>query len=213
MSTERHETACWMCGSGAHRRSSSWVRSQRVIMAYRRSRYSKLRTSYRTGLPPRIWGSSILVTWASLAAQTVKNLPAVQETWVGSLAQEYPLEKEMATHSSILPWRRQRRLVGYNPCGHKEADMTEQPTLSWWQPMTVWGGRPHSWAARDWGQREGLQGGVPQTYCHTLSPTPSTLSLALFRRAHYIPTLSLTSSLQGCGMLAWITTQPLTKSL
>ena len=38
-------------------------------------------------------------------AQTVKNLPAVQETWVQSLGQEDPLEKEMATYSSILAWR------------------------------------------------------------------------------------------------------------
>ena len=38
-------------------------------------------------------------------AQSVKNLPAVQETWVRSLGQEDPLEKEMATHSSILAWR------------------------------------------------------------------------------------------------------------
>ena len=35
----------------------------------------------------------------------VKNLPAMQETWVQSLGQEDPLEKEMATHSSILAWR------------------------------------------------------------------------------------------------------------
>ena len=37
-------------------------------------------------------------------AQTVKNLPAIQETWVQSLGQEDPLEKEVATHSSILTW-------------------------------------------------------------------------------------------------------------
>ena len=37
-------------------------------------------------------------------AQMVKNLPAVWETWVGSLGQEDPLEKDMATHSSILAW-------------------------------------------------------------------------------------------------------------
>ena len=43
--------------------------------------------------------------WASLVAQTVKNLPAMQETWVRSLGQEDPMEKEMATHSSILAWR------------------------------------------------------------------------------------------------------------
>ena len=42
---------------------------------------------------------------ASLVAQLVKNLPAVQETWIQSLGWEDPLEKEMATHSSILAWR------------------------------------------------------------------------------------------------------------
>ena len=38
-------------------------------------------------------------------ARMVKRLPAVQETWVQSLGPEDPLEKEMATHSRILPWR------------------------------------------------------------------------------------------------------------
>jgi len=38
-------------------------------------------------------------------AQTVKNLPAVQETWLQSLGQEDPLEKGMATHSGVLAWR------------------------------------------------------------------------------------------------------------
>ena len=42
---------------------------------------------------------------ASLVAQSVKRLPAMQETWVRSLGQEDPLEKEMPTHSSILAWR------------------------------------------------------------------------------------------------------------
>ena len=41
----------------------------------------------------------------SLVAQTVKNLPAMQETQVQSLGWEDPLEKGMATHSSILAWR------------------------------------------------------------------------------------------------------------
>ena len=44
-------------------------------------------------------------TRASLVAQTVKNLTAMQETLVQSLGWEDPLEKEMATHSSILAWR------------------------------------------------------------------------------------------------------------
>ena len=42
---------------------------------------------------------------SSLVAQTVKKIPALQETGVWSMGREYPLEKEMATHSSILAWR------------------------------------------------------------------------------------------------------------
>ena len=42
---------------------------------------------------------------ATLMAQTIKNVPAMQETWVQPLGQEDPLEKGMATHSSILAWR------------------------------------------------------------------------------------------------------------
>jgi len=48
---------------------------------------------------------SAYINLASLVAQTVKNLPVMQETQVHSLGWEDPLEKEMATHSSILAWR------------------------------------------------------------------------------------------------------------
>ena len=44
-------------------------------------------------------------SWASLVAQTIKNMPAMQETWVQYLGWEEPLEKKTATHSSILAWR------------------------------------------------------------------------------------------------------------
>ena len=47
----------------------------------------------------------LLDVWVTLVAQMVKNLPEIQETWVQSLGQKDPLEKEMATHSSILSWR------------------------------------------------------------------------------------------------------------
>ena len=64
---------------------------------------------------------------ASLVAETIKNLPAMQETQVPSLGGEDPLEKGMATHSSILawtiPWTEEP--VGYSPWGRKEWDMTE----------------------------------------------------------------------------------------
>ena len=63
-------------------------------------------------------------------AQLIKNLPAVQETpetWVQSLRQEDPLQKGMATHSSILAGEShgQRSLVGYSLWSHKESDTTE----------------------------------------------------------------------------------------
>ena len=44
-------------------------------------------------------------SWASLVAQLVKNLTAMQETWVRSLGWEDPLEKGRVTHSNILAWR------------------------------------------------------------------------------------------------------------
>ena len=66
--------------------------------------------------------------WASLVAQRVKRLPAMWETWVLSLGEEDPLEKEMATHSSILVWRIPwtEELGGLQSAGCKESDTTER---------------------------------------------------------------------------------------
>ena len=50
-------------------------------------------------------GYPLQYSWASLVAQLVKNPPAIQETCIGSLGWEDLLEKEKATHSSILAWR------------------------------------------------------------------------------------------------------------
>ena len=65
-------------------------------------------------------------TGSSLVAQLVKNLPAIQETWVRSLGLEDPLEKGMATHSSILAWRIPwtEELGRLQPMGSQEPDMT-----------------------------------------------------------------------------------------
>ena len=73
-----------------------------------------------------------LPLWASLVAQVVKNPPVMQETWILSLSQEAPLEKGMATNSSILAWeiswpavwRAAWSLTNCNPQGHKELDTT-----------------------------------------------------------------------------------------
>ena len=64
--------------------------------------------------------------WASLVAQLVKNLLAMRETWVQSLGWEDPLEKEKATHSSILAWR----IPWTKIHGVAESDTTEQLSLS-----------------------------------------------------------------------------------
>ena len=74
-----------------------------------------------------------------LVAQKVKNLSAMQETWVQSLGREDPLEKEMATHSSILAWKipwteEPGRLQSTWGC--KELERTERLTLS----LSQWGG-------------------------------------------------------------------------
>ena len=50
-------------------------------------------------------GYPLQYSWSSLVAQMVKNLPAMQDIWVQSLAQEDPLEERVSTHSSILAWR------------------------------------------------------------------------------------------------------------
>ena len=65
-----------------------------------------------------------------LVAQMVKNLSAMQETCVQSLGQEDPLEKEMATHSSILARRIPRTEEPGSPWGCKESDTTEWPSLT-----------------------------------------------------------------------------------
>ena len=67
---------------------------------------------------------------ASLVAQTVKNLPAMQETWIQSLGQEDPLEKDMQPTPVFLPgeFHEQRSLAGYSPWNLKESDTTEQLT-------------------------------------------------------------------------------------
>ena len=64
--------------------------------------------------------------WPSLAAQLIKNLPVMQETWVRFLGWEDPLEKEMAIHSSTLAWKISwtEEPGGLQSMGSQESDMT-----------------------------------------------------------------------------------------
>ena len=65
--------------------------------------------------------SSSRCIWASLMAQTIKNLPAMWETWVQSLGWEDPLEEGVATHSSILVWKITMYRGAWRPTVHRDA--------------------------------------------------------------------------------------------
>ena len=71
-------------------------------------------------------------TWAFLVAQTVKNPPAMQETWVWSLGWEDPWRREWLPSPVFWPgeFHGQRSLPGYSQWGRKESDMTEWLSLS-----------------------------------------------------------------------------------
>ena len=87
----------------------------------------------------------VLPVWASLVAQTLKNPPAMWETWVQSLGWEALLEEGMANHSSILawriPWTDEPGVL--RSLGRKEADMTER--LSTAQHITYLWPNPWLW--------------------------------------------------------------------
>ena len=70
-------------------------------------------------------GYPLQYSWASLVAQLVKKLPAIQETWIRSLGWEDPLEKGKATHSSILAWRILYSHGVTKSQGCKESHMTD----------------------------------------------------------------------------------------
>ena len=82
----------YVCQGAEHTHTETYILSLSVCD------YSKL--AYRSTF---VYMSICL--WASLVAQMVKHLPAMQETWVRSLGRENPLEKEMATHSCTLDWK------------------------------------------------------------------------------------------------------------
>ena len=107
---------------------------------------------------------------ASLVAQRLKGLPAMQETWVQSLGQEDPLEKEMATHSRILAWRIPwtekpggLQSTGSQRVGHDWATSLHLPSSHFIYHLN------HGWGNEDNGDR--LQK-IPCMYCYTQYPQP-----------------------------------------
>ena len=88
----------------------------------------------------------------SLAAQTVKHLPTMQETWVQSLSREDPLDKEMATHSSTVAWKipwmedpGRLQSMGLQRVGHDWATLLCLSLTHWKRPD----------AGKDWRQKKG----------------------------------------------------------
>ena len=71
-------------------------------------------------------GYPLQYSWGSLVAQTIKNLSAMQQTWVPSLGWEDPLEEGMATHSSILAWRIPRDRGAWWATVHRIAESQTQ---------------------------------------------------------------------------------------
>ena len=74
----------------------------------------------------------LILLLSFLLVQTLKNRPAMQETWVRSLGWEDPLEKGTTTHCSILTWRNlwTEEPGSYCPWGCKELDTAEQHSFS-----------------------------------------------------------------------------------
>ena len=106
--------------------------------------------------------------WASLVAQRVKNLPAVQETKVPSLCREDPLEEEMATHSSIFAWRipwTEVQFMGLQRVGHDtHTQHNLQGDIQNTQTQRNLQGSVQNTHAHT---QHNLQGGVQNTHAHT----------------------------------------------
>ena len=107
-------TSTSLCTNGSFKGIFLKLKNLYVVMGFPHSSVSKESTC-KAGDPGSIPGLGrspgegigypFQYFWASLGAQLVKNPPEMPETWVRSLGCEHPLEKEKATHSSILAWR------------------------------------------------------------------------------------------------------------
>ena len=106
-------------------------------------------------------------SWASLVAQMVKNLPAMQKTQVRFLGRKDPLEKEMTTHSSILTCR----ILWTDSCSHKELDTTKQLTL----PHPSMSKMQHSVSPSASNAEKDTDAHSPWWYLHNIAVTQSLL--------------------------------------
>ena len=113
----------------------------------------QLRTIYLSSQVAIVWLLLYRCPWASLVPQLVKNLPATQQTWVQSPSWEDPLEKEMATHCSILAWEipwteelDRLQSMGSQWVRHNLATKPPLPQYMplerWWKSSGIW---PQNW--------------------------------------------------------------------
>ena len=109
-------------------------------------------------------GYPIQYSWASLMAQTVKNLSATWETWVQSLGWKDPLGKEMATHSGILAWRipQTEELAGYSQtrCHKVRHDWATEHSTSLRKQMNLMNITSHERCKMSLGVRATRRGGA-----------------------------------------------------
>ena len=114
---------CFHCR--AHQIDTWSVRKLKFHMMHGLAKRKKKKSQYS------FFNATFKHTWALLLVQMVKHLPAMRETWVQSLGWEYPLEKGMAAHYSILAWRIPwtEKPGGLQSMGSQRVIMTEQPTL------------------------------------------------------------------------------------
>ena len=145
----------WIRPKHNHKCPYKWeavdILNEKGIWKQRRNRFedADLENMRMVGLKTgMIWPQA--KEWASLVSQIVKNLPAMEETWVPPLHWEDPMEKGMASHSSILAWKIPwtEKLGRLPSMGGKESDMTEWPallclsrngrTMRSWEKPTPW---------------------------------------------------------------------------
>ena len=132
------------------------------------------------------------ILYISQVAQRLKHLPAMRETWVQSLGQEDPLEKEMATHSSILAWR---------------IPWTEEPGgLQSTGSQRVGHGWVTSLSLSNYGESNEDNGDllqkVPRMYCYTQCPQPCSRPPGTQAPAGDSCTLTGKSGSVSCGVTA-----------
>ena len=127
MSMEKNMAVSWPSGHYGFGGEDSCVAGERWEKGRENPIWRKKKRK-KDGIEIYVWYVYIYLIGASLVAQMVKNLPAMQETWIWSLAREDTLEKGWLPTPVLLPteFHGQKSLVGYSTWGPKELDTSER---------------------------------------------------------------------------------------